>query len=89
MDIVEMLLALMIFGIPCGALAVRFIMRPALREIVQAINQSKGAVPEELERRLAELEEGQQQMVERLDHLIEAERFRAQLESDTGAGKRP
>jgi len=78
---VEFLLALIVVGIPCGALTVRFVMRPALKEIVQAINSAKGPLPQDIERRLAELEEDQQHMTARLDQFLDAERFRAQLET--------
>lgn len=78
---VEMLIALLIFGIPGAALAVRFVLRPMLREIADAIRTTRGELPEGLERRLLELEEGQRFTNEQLEQLIEAERFRQQLES--------
>ncbi len=84
-NLVEFLLALIIIGIPCGALAVRFVLRPALKEIVTAINDSKAPLPQEIERRLVELEESQQLIGAKLDQLAEAERFRARLESESAA----
>ena len=78
---VEILVAALIFGIPGAALAVRFVLRPMLREIADAILSTRGELPPDLERRLLELEEGQRLTNEQLEHLVEAERFRQQLES--------
>jgi hypothetical protein len=80
-NFVEILLAILIFGIPGAALATRFVLRPMLREIADAIRSSRGDLSPDLERRLLELEEGQRLTNENLDRLIEAERFRQQLES--------
>lgn len=84
MDPVEILVALLIFGIPGGALAVRFVLRPMLREIAEAIRSSREGLSPELERRLAELEEGQQLIGQQLQSLLEAERFHRELESGAG-----
>lgn len=80
-NFVEILLAVLIFGIPGAALATRFVLRPMLREIADAIRSSRGEVSPDLERRLLDLEEGQRLTNENLERLIEAERFRQQLES--------
>ena len=79
--VVEILLALLIFGVPTAALTIRFVLRPMLREVVEAVRATKGQVSPELERRLNEMEEGQQILIQKLDRLLEAERFRQQLES--------
>jgi hypothetical protein len=79
--VVEILVALLIFGVPTGALAIRFVLRPMLREVVDAVRATKGQISPELERRLADMEEGQQLLIQKLDRLLEAERFRQQLES--------
>ena len=52
-----------------------------LRDVTEAIRNIREPVSPDLERRLAELEEGQQLISERLNHLIEAERFQQQLHS--------
>ncbi|KPK60945.1 MAG: hypothetical protein AMS21_09290 [Gemmatimonas sp. SG8_38_2] len=70
-----------ILGIPAAALSVRFVLRPMLRDVTEAIRNIREPVSPDLERRLAELEEGQQLISERLNHLIEAERFQQQLHS--------
>jgi hypothetical protein len=80
-NFVEILVALLIFGIPGAALAVRFVLRPMLREIADAIRTTRGELPPDLEHRLLELEEGQRLTNENLERLVEVERFRQQLES--------
>jgi hypothetical protein len=79
--VVEILVALLIFGVPTAALTIRFVLRPMLREVVEAVRATKGQISPELERRLSEMEEGQQLLIQKLDRLLEAERFRQQLES--------
>lgn len=83
MDPVEILIAL-IFAIPGAALSVRFVLRPMLREIAEAIRSSREGLSPELDRRLAELEEGQRLVEQQLHTLIEAERFHRELESGPG-----
>jgi hypothetical protein len=80
-SVVEIIVALLVFGIPAAALAARFVLRPMLRDITEAIRNIREPASPELERRLTELEEGQQLITERLDHLIEAERFQRELQS--------
>jgi hypothetical protein len=80
-NLIEILVALLVFGIPGAALAVRFVLRPMLREIADAIRTTRGELTPDLERRLLELEEGQRLTNENLERLVEAERFRQQLES--------
>jgi len=79
--VVEILLALLIFGVPTAALTIRFVLRPMLREVVDAVRATKGQMSPELERRLGDMEEGQQRLAQKLDRLLEGERFREQLES--------
>ncbi len=78
--IVEVLLAVFIFGIPAAALAIRFVLRPMLKDVAEAVRSTRG-LPSDFERRLAELEENQRLTNEQLSRLIEAERFREQLGS--------
>ena len=80
-SIVEIFLALCIFGIPAAALSLRFVLRPMLKDVTEAIRSIKQGTSPELEQRLLELEEGQQLIGEHLKQLVEAERFRAELRS--------
>jgi hypothetical protein len=83
-ELVELLVPLLLLGIPGAALAVRFVLRPTLREIAEAIRRPREGLSPELERRLAELEEGQRLVEQQLHTLIEAERFHRELESGPG-----
>jgi hypothetical protein len=73
--------ALIIFGTPAAALTVRWVFRPMLRDIADAIRTAKQPLNPEIERRLMELEEGQQLIGQQLERLIEAERFKRELQS--------
>lgn len=81
--LVEAILALTIIGIPAAALAARFVLRPMLKDIVEAIQSVKQPASPELERRLTDIEESHQLIEQQLNQLIEAERFRREL----GSGK--
>jgi hypothetical protein len=79
--LVEVILAIAIVGIPAAALSLRFVLRPMLKDVTEAIRSIRQPTSPQLEQRLAELEEGQQLIGEQLKRLVEAERFRAQLHS--------
>jgi hypothetical protein len=79
--LVELILAIAIVGIPAAALSLRFVLRPMLKDVTEAIRSIRQPTSPQLEQRLAELEEGQQLIGEQLKRLVEAERFRAQLHS--------
>lgn len=79
--------AFLFLGIPGAALTIRFVLRPMLREVVEAVRATRGAMSPELEKRLAEIEESQQLVGQKLDRLLEAERFRQELK--TGAPQPP
>jgi len=79
--LIELIIAVSVFGIPAAALSLRFVLRPMLKDVVEAIRSIREPKSTELERRLTELEEGQQLIGEQLTRLVEAERFRAELSS--------
>ena len=81
--IVEILLAVIFLGTPAAALAARWVFRPMVRDLAEAINSIKQPINPEIARRLTEIEEEQRQIGERLDRLIEAERFNRELGSGT------
>lgn len=67
-------------GVPVTALAVRFVIHPMLKDLVQAVRGRTLDQEQDLLQRMARLEEivhGQAQTIERL---VEAEAFRRQLE---------
>jgi len=79
--LIELILAITVFGIPAVALSMRFVLRPMLKDVTEAILSIREPTSPKLEHRLAELEEGQQVIGEQLKRLVEAERFRAELRS--------
>jgi hypothetical protein len=69
-------------GVPGVALAAHFVLRPLVRDIVGAIQANKPpAAPSDMEERLLRLEDAYYRLDERLARLIEAERFRRELEA--------
>ena len=68
-------------GVPVMALATHFVLRPLVRDIIGAIRTTKTDEISLIQQRLTELEEGQHNIQLRLEQLVEAERFRQQLES--------
>jgi hypothetical protein len=81
---VEMLLAILIIGIPGAALASRLVLRPMLRDVVEAIRSVKQPEASEIERRFAELEEGQKALERKLGQVIETDRFDRELLESRG-----
>ncbi len=86
-ELIPILGIVFVIGVPVTALAAHFVLRPLVRDISTAIlSGGRGEQNSEVERRLAGLEEGQQNMQLRLSQLVEAERFRQRLESGTPKG---
>lgn len=73
-------------GVPGIALATHFVLRPLVRDIVGAIQANKPrAETTDVEERLLRLEDAYYRLDERVSRLIEAEKFRRELE----AGQEP
>lgn len=70
-----------IFGVPIMSLAARFVVRPLIQDIAEAIRGKGAGRVEELERRLVRMEEALLDQDRLLARLSEAERFRRQLET--------
>jgi hypothetical protein len=69
-------------GVPSIALATHFVLRPLVRDIVGAIQANKPrAAPSDVEERLLRLEDAYYRLDEKVSRLIEAERFRRELEA--------
>lgn len=77
-------------GIPGVALAAHLVLRPLVRDITQAIQAGKRERSEEMERRLARLEDAYYQLDQNVTRLLAAEDFRRQLErgKEEGHGDR-
>jgi hypothetical protein len=68
-------------GVPGVALATHFVLRPLVRDVVGAIQANKQQPASDVEERLARLEDAYYRLDENVTRLIEAERFRRELES--------
>lgn len=71
------------FGVPSLVLATRFALRPLVRDVAEAIRTTRPADPADaaLEARVARIEETVRGLDRHVDRLLEAERFRRELES--------
>jgi hypothetical protein len=71
-------------GVPVMALATHFVLRPLVRDVVEAM---RGGAREEvlaLQAHVFELQETVARQEEQISVLVEAESFRRQLEADRG-----
>ncbi len=68
-------------GVPAVALAAHLVLRPMVRDITGAIQAGKTGASAEIDERLARLEDAYYQLDQQVTRLIEAERFRRELES--------
>lgn len=78
-----------VIGVPVMALASHFVLRPLVRDVIQAIQGRKADQEADLEGRIARLEEALQDQGRQVDRLLEAEAFRRELEERRLAGERP
>jgi hypothetical protein len=78
-------------GIPAVALATHLVLRPMVRDVTKAISAGKAQGNDEVERRLARLEDAYDHLDQNVTRLVEAEEFRRQLErgKEGGHGNRP
>lgn len=80
-DPIEVLAIIFVLGIPSVALATHLVVRPLLRDIFGS-RESK-QIRAQLENRIERLEGIVQEMDTQVNRLVEAERFRRELESGT------
>lgn len=71
-------------GVPAIGLVTHFVLRPLVRDITTAIQSSKESGNSELEHRLARLEDAYYRVDQQVNRLLEAERFRRELEAGSG-----
>jgi hypothetical protein len=78
-------------GIPAVALAAHLVLRPMVRDITKAIAAGKTQASDDVERRLARLEDAYEHLDHNVSRLVEADEFRRQLERgrEEGHGDRP
>lgn len=67
------------------SLAAHFVLRPLVRDVIAAIKGKQVERDDEIEARLARLEEAVEEQTDHVDRLLEAEAFRLRLESGASA----
>ena len=85
-DIEGLLAIIFIFGIPSVALATHLVIRPLVRDLVGARSNKVDA---KLEGRVGELEDVVHDLDRQMNQLLEAERFRRELEAGPKARGTP
>ncbi len=82
MDIEGILAIIFLLGIPSVALATHLVLRPLVEDVLKLRGQKASRA--ELEGRLAQMEDVVHDLDRQVHQLVEAERFRRELEGDRG-----
>ncbi len=82
MDIEGILAIVFLLGIPSMALATHLVLRPLVKDVLKLKGQKASRA--ELEGRLAQMEDVVHDLDRQVHQLVEAERFRRELEGDRG-----
>ncbi len=80
-ELIPLLAIVFTIGVPSVALATHLVLRPLVRDVIQAIQTKKTRDEPDVYGRLGELEDGLDRVERQLGQLLEAERFRRELES--------
>ena len=84
-DLIPVMAIFFVIGVPITAAAIRWVLHPVLRDLIEAVRGERLSEDEDLQARLARLEETVHRQGEQMERLVEAELFRRRLES----GERP
>jgi hypothetical protein len=84
-DLIPIFAIFFVIGVPVMSIAARFVLRPLLLDITQAIRGGKAGELNELRERFSRLENHLSAQDQRIDQLVEAELFRRQLEAGPSA----
>ncbi len=89
-ELIPIVAIFFVIGVPVMSIAARFVLRPLLRDFAQVLGRGKGDqdVVAELTQRLSRMETHLLEQDRRLDHLVDAELFRRQLEERTAGAAR-
>lgn len=68
-------------GVPVMSIAAHFVLRPLVRDVIQAIGGRSLQEKADTDERLARIEEALLQQEQQVDRLLEAEAFRLRLEA--------
>jgi len=80
-DLIPLFAIFFVIGVPVMSLAVRFVLRPLIMDVTSAIRGGKAGEIADIRDRLGRLETHLAEQGERLHRLVEAERFRRELEA--------
>lgn len=80
-ELIGFLAMIFVLGIPSLSLAAHFVLRPMVRDIVQALGKGKAAPDPALAARLERIEERLDRIGELTERLAESERFHRELEA--------
>ncbi|MDX1579569.1 MAG: hypothetical protein R3266_13880 [Gemmatimonadota bacterium] len=79
-ELIPLFAIFFVIGVPVMSLAARFVLRPLIQDLTQAVRGTKADEIAELKDRMARLETHLLDQGRQLDQLAEAELFRRQLE---------
>ena len=79
-ELIPIVAIFFVIGVPVMSIAGHFVLRPMVRDIIQAIGGRSLQEKTDLDERLGRIEEALQYQGQQVDKLIQAEAFRLQLE---------
>lgn len=82
-ELIPIISIFFVIGVPVMSIAGHFVLRPLVRDIIQAISGRAQQEKTDTDERLARIEEALLHQGQQVDKLIEAEAFRLRLEGHT------
>lgn len=82
-DLIPIVAIFFVIGVPVMSIAGHFVLRPLVRDIIQAISGRSLQEKTDTDERLARIEEALLHQGQQVDRLLEAEAFRLRLEGHT------
>ncbi|MGW8283836.1 MAG: hypothetical protein ACWGON_11105 [Gemmatimonadota bacterium] len=79
-ELIPLISIFFVIGVPVMSIAGHFVLRPLVRDIIQAIGGRSLQEKTDLDERLARIEEALLHQGQQVDRLLEAEAFRLRLE---------
>ena len=82
-ELIPVISIFFVIGVPVMSIAGHFVLRPLVRDIIQAISGRSLQEKSDTDERLARIEEALLHQGQQVDRLLEAEAFRLRLEGHT------
>ena len=82
-DLIPIVAIFFVIGVPVMSIAGHFVLRPLVRDIIQAISGRSLQEKTDTDERLARIEDALLHQSHQVDRLLEAEAFRLRLEGHT------